>query len=168
MAHRIALLIASAAAAVALAVGTTASAEELRTVVPQPHESPPRVDPLLVMTGAVIFGVPYAGSVAVAAGSYRDADKWLYLPVAGPIADIMHRNTCTTWGCRGSDLGSAALPLVLSSVGQAAGIGIFVYALARPSKPARVPAPAPKSGVTLRVFPTASSGGAGVMAIGTF
>jgi hypothetical protein len=168
MAHRIAFLIASAAAAVASAVGTSASAEELRVVVSQPLESPPRVDPMLAMTGAVLFGVPYVGSVAVAAGSNLDADKWLYLPVAGPIVDYIDRHVCTTWGCRGNDLGTVALPLVLSSVGQAAGMGIFVYSLARPSKPARVPAPAPKTGVTLRVLPTASPGGAGVMAIGTF
>jgi hypothetical protein len=167
MAHRIALLVAGAAAAIASAVGTNASAaEELRTVVPQPHESPPRVDPLLTMTGAVLFGIPYAGSVAVATVSDHDADKWLYWPVFGPMADLVHRNACTTWGCHGSDLGSVALPLVLSSVGQAAGMSIFIVSLARPSKPA--PAPARKAGVTLRVLPTASPGGAGVTAIGTF
>jgi hypothetical protein len=164
MAHRIAFWIAGAATAVASVVGSTASADELRTIVPQPHESPARVDPMLTMTGAVVFGVPYVGSVAVAAGSYRDADKWLYVPVVGPIADYVDRHTCTTWGCRGNDLGSVALPLVLDSVGQAAGVGILVYSLVRPSKPA----PAPKSGATLRVLPAVSGGGAGVTAFGTF
>ena len=168
MAHRIALLIAGAATAIASAVGTTASADELRTVVPQPRESPPQVDPMLVMTGAALFGVPYVGSVAVAAGSRLDADRWLYLPVFGPVADYVDRHVCTTMGCRGNNLGTVALPLMLDHVVQAAGLGVLVYALARPSKPAPATAPAAKSGATLLVLPTASVGGAGVAAFGTF
>jgi hypothetical protein len=168
MAHRIALLIAGAATVIASAVGTTASADELRTVVPQPRESPPQVDPMLVMTGAALFGVPYVGSVAMAAGSRLDADRWLYLPVFGPVGDYVHRHVCTTMYCRGNDLGTVALPLMLDHVVQAAGLGVMVYALAKPSKPAPVPAPAAKSGATILVLPTASVSGAGVTAFGTF
>jgi hypothetical protein len=168
MAHRIALLIAGAATAIASAIGTTASADELRTVVPQPHESPPQVDPMLAITGAGLLAAPYLGSVAVAAGSPLDADKWLYLPVVGPVADYVHRHVCTTTACRGNNLGTVALPLMLDHVGQAAGLGILIYSLVRPSKPEPVPAPARKSGATLFVLPTASVDGAGVTAFGTF
>jgi hypothetical protein len=163
MPRRSALLFAGAAAVAVAALGRSAAgAEELRTVVWQPPESPRRVDPMLTMTGAVMFGVPYTASIAVAAGSELAADRWLYLPVVGPIGDFVHRNTCTSWGCRGFDLGSVALPLVLNSVVQAAGLGVFIVSLARPSAPARRPRAA------VRVVPTPLRDGAGVSAFGTF
>jgi hypothetical protein len=162
MARCSALLFAGAAAIAVAAFSPCAGAQELRTVVPQPRESPRRVDPLLTMTGAVLFGVPYAASMAIAAKSDIAADNWLYVPVVGPLGDFAHRMTCTSFGCRGFDLGTIALPLVFDSIAQAAGVGVVIVSLVRPSAPAR------PSRAALRVMPTSLHGGAGVSAFGTF
>ncbi len=163
MPHRIARLLACAMAAAATAHVAPADAEELRTVVPQPAESPRRVDPMLTMTGAVLFGMPYTASVAVAGTSDIAADRWLYAPVVGPIADYVQRSMCTaSLGCRGLNFGTIALPLVLDTVGQGAGLGIVIVSLARPSKPA------PTTKAAVRVLPASVGGGPGVSAFGTF
>jgi hypothetical protein len=163
MARCNALLFAGAAAvSVAALVAPSAHAEELRTVVWQPPESPRRIDPMLTMTGAIFFAVPYAASVVAGATSDVPADRWLYAPVVGPIHDMLQRTVCTTQGCRGSDFPSTALPLVLSSIAQASGIGIVIVSLVRPSEPARPPRAA------VRVMPTSVRGGAGVSAFGSF
>jgi hypothetical protein len=156
------LLFAGATAVAVALMAPTAGAEELRTVVWQPPESPRRVDPMLTMTGAIFFAVPYAASVVAAATSDVPADRWLYAPVVGPVHDMLQRTICTTQGCRGSDFPSTALPLVLSSIAQAAGIGIVIVSLVRPSEPARPPRAA------VRVMPTSVRGGAGLSAFGTF
>jgi hypothetical protein len=162
MARCSALLFAGAAAIAVAGLGSNACAQELRTVVPQPRESPRRVDPLLTMTGAVLFGVPYTASIAIAATSDIAADNWLYVPVLGPLADFAQRATCTSFGCRGFDLGTIALPLVLNSAAQGAGVGVVIVSLLRPSEPAR------PSRAALRIMPTSLHGGAGVSAFGTF
>ena len=164
MSRRIPLVLAGAATAVALTCGSAARAEEIRTIVPQGPESPRRVDPLLTMTGAVLFGMPYVGSVAVAATSELAADRWLYLPVFGPIGDLVARGTCTTSGCKGTDLGSVALPLVLNAAVQAAGAGVLILSLVRPSRPPT----ASRRAAEVHVTPTPVTGGAGVSAFGTF
>jgi hypothetical protein len=163
MPHRIARLLACATAAAATAYGATAHAEELRTVVQQPVESPRRVDPMLTMTGAVFFGIPYTVSVGAAITSDVPADRWLYAPVVGPIGDYIQRAVCTTGpGCRGLEFSTIGLPLVLSSVTQAAGLGIVIVSLARPSKPV------PATRAAVRVLPASVGGGPGVTAFGTF
>jgi hypothetical protein len=161
MSNRFALVVGGGLLAAALSASPHAGAEELRTVVPRPLESPRRVDPLLTMTGAVLFSIPYAASVAIAATSGVAADTWLYAPVIGPAGSLVARSTCGEPGCRGPDLGSVALPLVLDSVVQAAGVGVVVYSVARPSKP--VPAVG-----DVRVLPTTYRGGAGLSAFGVF
>ena len=118
--------------AVGVAVSRDAAAEELRTLTLEPSADVPRgPDPLLITTGVVIFGVPYGFSAAAAGASNIPSDKWLYVPVVGPWGDIIARLTCTTTDCQGN-LGPAALPLVLSGLGQAAGVGILIKALIDP------------------------------------
>src|SRR5579859_5492352 len=123
----------AAVLAVALVgVGHDARAEELRTLTLEPSPDMPRgPDPLLVTTGVVIFGVPYGFSAFAAAASHVSSDKWLYAPVVGPWGDIIARLSCASSNCKG-DLGPAALPLVLSGIGQAAGVGIVIKALIDP------------------------------------
>jgi hypothetical protein len=161
MSNRLALVVAGGLLAIVLTASPDSGAEELRTVVPRPLESPRRVDPLLTMTGAVLFGIPYSASFAIAATSGLAADRWLYAPVIGPVGSLVARSTCDTPGCRGTDLGTAALPLVLDGMVQAAGVGVIVVSVARPSKP--VPA---VGGVHL--MPTTYRGGAGLSAFGVF
>jgi len=155
----------SAAIAVALlGVGRDAGAEELRTLTLEPSPDMPRgPDPLLVTTGVVIFGVPYAFSASAAANSSLPSDKWLYVPIAGPWGDIIARLSCTTTDCKG-DVGPSALPLVLSGLGQAAGVGILIKALIDP------PGKSAKAArdTHVHVVPATYAGGAGVQAFGAF
>jgi hypothetical protein len=162
----------AAAIAVALVlaqvgVGRDAAAEELRTLTLEPSADMPRgPDPLLITTGVVIFGVPYGFSAAAAGASSLPSDKWLYVPVAGPWGDIIARLTCTSTDCKG-DLGPAALPLVLSGLGQAAGVGILIKALIDPpGKSAR--SASDGSHVHVHVAPTTYAGGGGLQAFGAF
>ena len=131
MAHRNrtrACIAAAALAASVLGVASGAQAEEYRPVVPVPLPEGNRPDPLLVTTGAVMFGLPYVTSIADAALSNTHADRWLYLPLVGPFGATIARATCETPGCRG-DLGSSPLPLVLDGLMQGAGIYILARAL---------------------------------------
>jgi len=51
----------------------------------------------LVVAGSIVFGVAYVFSASVAASSQFTADRWLYLPVFGPFADLASRGSkCTT------------------------------------------------------------------------
>ncbi len=156
----------AAALAVALvAGGNDARAEELRTLTLEPSpDLPPGPDPLLVTTGVVIFGVPYGFSAFAAATSNLPSDKWLYVPIAGPWGDIIARLTCTSSDCKG-DLGPAALPLILSGLGQAAGVGILIKALIDPPGKSRARS---ASDTHVHVVPATYAGGAGLQAYGAF
>jgi hypothetical protein len=50
----------------------------------------------LVIAGALTFGVPYLISLTVGGASRHEADRWLLLPVVGPIGTL-------TYGMRGCD-----------------------------------------------------------------
>jgi hypothetical protein len=168
MAHRIPLAVAAGIVAAACTIGQAARAEPVPTIAPPAPEHPGRVDPMLVMSGAVFLGIPYVTSVAAAATSYIPADKFLYLPLAGPAVDLVVRNTCSTEGCKG-DLGTVALPLTLDALAQAAGLTMIITAFTSPGQPpvsayAKADPPRPQ----LRVMPSAYAGGAGVAAFGTF
>jgi hypothetical protein len=156
----------AAAFAVALVgVSHEARAEELRTLTLEPSPDMPRgPDPLLLTTGAVIFGVPYGFSAFAAASSNVSSDKWLYVPVVGPWGDLISRLTCTTTGCRG-DVGPSSLPLVLSGLGQAAGVGILIKALIDPPGKSAARASTDRG---VHVVPTTYAGGGGLQAFGAF
>jgi hypothetical protein len=159
------MLLGAAAVCTAAVVGGArdAHAEELRTLTLEPTvDKPQGPNPLLVTTGAVVFGVPYAFSAYSAATSHLSADKWLYVPVAGPWGDLIARYTCETTGCKGN-LGPDALPLVLAGLGQAAGVGILIKALIDP--PGKSLRTADRR---VHVAPASYIGGGGVQAYGAF
>jgi len=53
----------------------------------------------LVISGSIIFGVPYFLSLSVAASSKTEADRWLYVPLLGPFIDLGNRKeSCSTIG----------------------------------------------------------------------
>jgi hypothetical protein len=160
-----ALGLATALAVALVAMGHDARAEELRTLTLEPSPDMPRgPDPLLVTTGVVIFGIPYGFSAFAAAASHVSSDKWLYVPVVGPWGDLIARLTCASSNCKG-DVGPAALPLALSGLGQAAGIGILIKALIDP--PGKSGARA-ATDTHVHVVPTTYAGGAGLQAYGAF
>jgi hypothetical protein len=142
---------------------STAHAEEVPTIaLKPPPETPSGPNAMLAVTGLVIFGVPYGFSAAAAASSNVSSDKWLYVPVIGPWGDIIARQTCGTTGCKG-DMASAATPLVLSGIGQAAGVAILITTFVSP--PADRGLAKPKR---FNVVPTSYAGGGGVTAFGSF
>jgi hypothetical protein len=155
------------AAAIAAAVGGItheAHADDLRTLSLEPSvEKPQGPSAMLVTSGIVLFGVPYAFSVVSAATSDVSSDKWLYVPVVGPWGDFISRITCEPTGCRGN-VGPAALPLVLAGLGQAAGIGVLIKALVDP------PGSSIKAAqdTHVHVAPTSYAGGGGLQAYGKF
>jgi len=161
MAHRASLVLAAGICAAACSLGPNARADEVRTIAPTAPESPGRPDPMLGLTGAVMFAVPYGLSVYSAAASDVTSDRWMYLPVAGPFADLIARQTCQTEGCKG-DPGPAALPLAIDGLAQAAGVAILITTFASPG----VPPTSAYAGV--HVVPTGYAGGAGVTAFGAF
>jgi|SRR5580698_7248726 hypothetical protein len=164
MGRKISLGLAVVISAALVSMGHDARGEELRTLTLEPSaELPPGPDPLLVTTGVVILGVPYGFSAFAAAATNVSSDKWLYVPVAGPWGDIIARLTCTSTDCSGN-LASDALPLVLSGLGQAAGVGILIKALIDPpGKSARS-----ARSTHVHVAPASYAGGAGLQAFGDF
>ncbi len=170
MAHRIPLVLGAALVAAACTVGQTARAENVPTVAPTEPEHPGRVEPLLVMTGAVLFGIPYGVSIPTAITSDINADKYLYIPVGGPVVDLIVRNTCSTPGCKG-DVGTVAAPLIIDALAQAGGVAVLVTAFTSPGRPpvsaltSKAEPPRPR----VRVMPTGyAGGGGGITAFGTF
>jgi hypothetical protein len=73
--------------------------------------------PRLLAAGAATLVVSYAPALAVAATSDRRADRWLYAPVIGPMANVVDRR-CTR-DCRHEHLFEGLV--VVDAVLQAAG-----------------------------------------------
>jgi hypothetical protein len=161
------VLLISGVAAATIASSSTAKAQqyEARTVAPRTIERTSQGQLMLGVTGAVLLGVPYAGSVWMAAESNREGDKLMYVPVVGPWATIVDRSACMTPGCRGN-IGSDALPLVVDGLTQAAGLALIVVAISTPTT--RVSPTPEAAGLTLHVAPTSYNAGAGIAAFGTF
>jgi hypothetical protein len=65
-----------------------------------------------VIAGALTFGVPYLISLTVGGASRHEADRWLLLPVVGPIGTL-------TYGMRGCDDAARCAGNILLVVGLA-------------------------------------------------
>jgi hypothetical protein len=50
----------------------------------------------LIVAGALTFGIPYLISLTIGGASRHEADRWLMLPVVGPVGTL-------TYGTRGCD-----------------------------------------------------------------
>jgi hypothetical protein len=117
---------------------------EGRPIPPGYHmESRPKKG--LVVSGAIVFGVPYVFSASVAASSRFSPDHWLYLPIFGPFADLAARGsqcsantvvvspgvTDTTQTC--PDDSGARFFLMLDGLMQTAGATMLILGLALPN-----------------------------------
>jgi len=122
----------------------------------------------LLRLGLVLFGGAYVGSAVVGAASPRTADRYLFIPVVGPVADLLDRG-CSERGC-GPDDDVAKSFLVASAVVQTAGIAFAVAALFTDEvESKRVdPKTLAASGERPMLAPVALPGGAGVTAITRF
>lgn len=71
----------------------------LATLAPAAHaeeyvEGAYRPNRPLIASGFITFGIPYTVSVFVGATSNRDADRALFIPLAGPWIDLATRGDC--------------------------------------------------------------------------
>jgi hypothetical protein len=81
----------------------------------------------LFIVGAVGFFGAYMNGVMVGAMSDRDADRWLFIPVAGPWLDLFDRG-CSRDPCAPIEPGRKAL-LVFNGLSQAFGLGAMATSL---------------------------------------
>ena len=124
--------------------------------VPEKRYTPNR--PLLVAGVATFLGA-YGTGVVVAAESKLDADKRLYIPVAGMWLDVANR-PCTS--CTTGDT-VATISFVAGGVAQVAGLALVGASFVFPEKERKI-----RRSSSLEVIPLSLAGGAGVGAIGTF
>jgi hypothetical protein len=124
----------------------------------------------LLTAGGLTFLATYVPSFVVAASSDHDADKWLYLPVAGPFIDLASRgcdNDIQTGTCGTTDWERGAL--IAAGAAQAVGAAMIVGSFFSTSRKLVTTGEVDKPRL-LQITPTAlgSSRAPGLMAIGTF
>ncbi len=115
-------------------------------------------------TGAVVLTASY-GAALIAASSRDDLDE-LYVPLAGPWLALAGREGCPIEKPECDDETTTKLLLVADGVFQAAGALAMLDAILEPSRRTIVRPVASQSAV--RVTPTASTGGPGVLVVGRF
>ncbi len=121
----------------------------------------------LLRTGAGVFLLSYAPSVVVGAMSDREADKKLYIPVAGPWMDLAHRGCSTENPCgAGEDVATAML--ITSGVAQGAGILMGLGSLLIPESTTITQKTAEATKPEVRVAPISFRAGAGIGVFGRF
>jgi hypothetical protein len=89
----------------------------------------------LVISGAITFAVPYLLSVTAAISSTYSPDKWLLVPVIGPLATIAARsNSCDVNSLCDSIEPVIRFYLALDFVAQATGVTLFALGFIFPKK----------------------------------
>lgn len=121
----------------------------------------------LLRTGAGVFLLSYAPSVVVGAMSDREADKKLYIPVAGPWMDLAHRG-CTAENPCGAGEDVATAMLITSGVAQGAGILMGLGSLLIPESTTITQKTAEATKPEVRVAPISVRAGAGIAVFGRF
>ena len=115
--------------------------------------------PMLITGGALLVGT-YATTAAVSGANGSVADRDLYLPVVGPWINIADRSSTRENNTRDTIL------IAGSGVLQGVGVAMLITSFFVPE---RVPAARISAGnLKMQVAPTASAGGGGVGAFGTF
>ena len=108
--------------------------------IPPGYHIETRVRRGLVVSGPIIFGVPYLLSMSVAASSKYEPDRWLYAPVFGPFINLASRSdecnpntsssTSGTITCTADS--STRFFLMLDGLMQTAGATMLILGLALP------------------------------------
>jgi hypothetical protein len=109
--------------------------------IPQGYHVETRARKGLVISGSIVFGVPYLLSMSVAASSHYQPDRWLYAPVVGPFINLATRaDDCNPNGTSGtssqfncSDDSGVRFFLMMDGLMQVAGATMFVLGLALPT-----------------------------------
>jgi len=137
-------------------------------VLATPREAPTTVyenhrpNKVLMITGASLLVGTYAVTASFAGAGERAADRDLFVPGAGPFMNLANRN-CSR-GCT-TDGRDTAL-IITSGVLQNIGATLMIISAFVPNKVAVGQITA--GSLKMNVAPTASAGGAGLGAIGTF
>jgi len=128
-----------------------------------------RPNTFMLKSGIVLIGVPYTASIVVATTSDRKADRYLYVPVAGPWLDLSARDAareCTAGqACKNDGLnrGLVIANGVFQGIGALGVVGAFL--LPEKMQPA---GEAQKESLRVRISPTSFAGGYGLVASGKF
>lgn len=127
------------------AEGWRAQPMEMRYVegrpIPAGYHVETRARKGLIVSGSIIFGIPYLLSMSVAASSRHQPDRWLYAPVVGPFINLATRaddcnpngtssGVSTTVTCTGDS--GVRFFLMMDGLMQTAGATLFVLGLALP------------------------------------
>jgi hypothetical protein len=162
--HSLALAAALLAGIAGVATTTTARAQTATRVDTVQYAGPDRG---LLRSGAWTLSLGYVPALVVAIQSPLPADRYLYVPVAGPWLDIAKRD-CD--GCRHEGLNQFLIAAdgVVQGVGALEIVGSFLF-LERTvtTRPARRNSRS-HTALNLRFKPTRVPGGYGVTAIGNF
>ena len=121
-------------------------------------------------TGALLFTASYGAGV-IAAASAEDANRErgldrLYIPIVGPWLALEGRGSCPIEEPRCDDETATKILLVADGIFQAAGVLAMVDGVLEPSS-RRVPMREARA-TKVRVSPTASTGGPGLLVMGRF
>lgn len=84
----------------------------------------------MIGTGVVTFAIPYTVSVVVGVTSRVDADRYLFIPIAGPWIDFARRPGCSAYAdCGGETAAKVGLGFdgVFQAIGAIAIVSGFVW-----------------------------------------
>lgn len=125
-------------------------------------------NPSLLSTGTGLFIFGYGPSVAAAVVSPRDADRRLFIPVAGPWMDLNNRGCNARTPCgRHEDLARGLI--VTSGVVQGAGVLLALGSLMIPeTTTVRERTMTKQVKPEVRIIPLSFAAGAGLGAVGRF
>ncbi len=166
MERSIKTVLAAVPVALALACSATpAAAQETREQPIQPTTRPNR---FLLIGGSAIVAASYIPAVAVAASSEREGDKWLYVPVLGPWADLVDREGCAG-DCETEALNKTLL--IGAGVAHIVGVGAIVSSFFIPEENTRVKLREDTAKPKVHITPVSmgrGGSGAGLSVVGTF
>lgn len=157
-----------------LAEAQPAAGEEVqRTYVVKDETTSAGPNRALLHSGIWTLGLAYAPALIVATQSNRDADKRLYIPVAGPWLDLANRGRCpTNETCNHETTNKVLIAAdgVFQGIGALNIIGAFLFpethtvriGSSRRSESARASAP------SVTIVPTKIGSAYGLAATGTF
>jgi hypothetical protein len=126
--------IASALVTIAGLWSSTAAAQQTNGMPQTDRTESERIRPNrpLLVAGAAVIAASYIPPVIVAATSERDADKYLYIPVAGPWIDLGERGGCAPNSCETEAVYKTLL--VATGVAHIVGTSLIVTSLIVPER----------------------------------
>jgi hypothetical protein len=123
---------------------------------------------IMLVSGLVLWGVPYSAGVVVAAQSSNQADQHLYVPIVGPWIDLGQRGGCPVSNNSCNTETTDKVLLVGDGIFQALGTLQVVWAFLRPEHREVVTVSATRYTPKIAFTPASLAGGYGISAFGEF